>query len=213
VDLCRDKVVFTREMTFPSYSAVSSCIMIQTKTPVGKLSRMHSWLHVLRDNKGKHRKKIQPRHRKSKKFSSDTEIFGLSSIELYIFFGGNQYGHASSEGPWVGHKLTAGEMDTVCTVLYTAIYFTEIPQGHGALPEDFVIVMGCAGLMWSIWRKRLWGIHMRQGVTKRFRLSLLTNSALVFEPRRGGMGGVAGSQPQSKELVRGPPELFQHFRL
>jgi hypothetical protein len=36
-----------------------------------------------------------------------------------------------------------------------------------------------------------------QGVTMRFRLSLLTNSALVYEPKCGGRGGVAGSQPVS----------------
>jgi hypothetical protein len=35
------------------------------------------------------------------------------------------------------------------------------------------------------------------GVTKRCRLSWLTNSALVFEPKCGGRGGVAGSQPMS----------------
>ncbi len=35
-----------------------------------------------------------------------------------------------------------------------------------------------------------------QGVTKRCRLSLLTNSALVYDPNCGG-GGVAGSQPMS----------------
>ncbi len=38
----------------------------------------------------------------------------------------------------------------------------------------------------------------KQGVTKRCRLSLLTNSALVYESKCGGMGGeVAGSQPMS----------------
>ncbi len=36
-----------------------------------------------------------------------------------------------------------------------------------------------------------------KGVTKRCRLSLLTNSALVYESKRGGRGGVAGSQPMS----------------
>jgi hypothetical protein len=34
-------------------------------------------------------------------------------------------------------------------------------------------------------------------VTKRCRLSWLTNSALVYEPKCGGKGGVAGSQPMS----------------
>ncbi len=36
-----------------------------------------------------------------------------------------------------------------------------------------------------------------QGVTKRCRLSWLTNSALVCEPKCWGRGGVAGSQPMS----------------
>jgi hypothetical protein len=36
-----------------------------------------------------------------------------------------------------------------------------------------------------------------QGVAKRCRLSLLTNSAFVYEPKGGGRGGVAGSQPMS----------------
>ncbi len=40
-------------------------------------------------------------------------------------------------------------------------------------------------------------IHSMQGVTKRCRLSLLTNSALVYESQCGGWEGVAGSQPMS----------------
>jgi hypothetical protein len=36
-----------------------------------------------------------------------------------------------------------------------------------------------------------------QGVTKRCRLSWLTNSALIYEPKCGGSGGGAGSQPMS----------------
>ncbi len=35
------------------------------------------------------------------------------------------------------------------------------------------------------------------GVTKRCRLSLMTNSALVYESQCGGIRGVAGSQPMS----------------
>jgi hypothetical protein len=38
-----------------------------------------------------------------------------------------------------------------------------------------------------------WG----QGVTKRFRLSLLTNSALVYASPNAEGSGVAGSQPMS----------------
>jgi hypothetical protein len=46
--------------------------------------------------------------------------------------------------------------------------------------------------------------HRDQRVTKRCRLSLLTNSALVCESQCGGMGGggVAGSQPQSTHRAR-----------
>ncbi len=36
-----------------------------------------------------------------------------------------------------------------------------------------------------------------QGVTKRCRRSLLTSSALVYEPKCGGEGGVAGSEAMS----------------
>ncbi len=36
-----------------------------------------------------------------------------------------------------------------------------------------------------------------QGVTKRCRLSWLTNSALVNEPKCEGRGGVVGSRPMS----------------
>ncbi len=36
---------------------------------------------------------------------------------------------------------------------------------------------------------------LTQGATKKCRLSLLTNSALVYEPQGGEIGGVAGSQP------------------
>ncbi len=39
-----------------------------------------------------------------------------------------------------------------------------------------------------------------QGVTQRCRLSWLTNSALVYEPKCGGKGGVAGSQPMSTDV-------------
>ncbi len=38
---------------------------------------------------------------------------------------------------------------------------------------------------------------MTQGVTKRCRLSWLTNSALVFELKYEGRRGVAGSQPDA----------------
>jgi hypothetical protein len=43
-----------------------------------------------------------------------------------------------------------------------------------------------------------------QGVTKRCRLSWLTNSALVYEPKCGGGEGVAGSQPMSAAVHMEP---------
>jgi hypothetical protein len=44
-----------------------------------------------------------------------------------------------------------------------------------------------------------------QGVTKRCRLSWLTKSALVYEPKCGGKGwGVAGSQPMSTAVHMEP---------
>ena len=46
----------------------------------------------------------------------------------------------------------------------------------------------------------IWSLHtVFQGVTKRCRLSWLTNSALVYEPNAGG-GGVAGSQTMSTDV-------------
>jgi hypothetical protein len=41
------------------------------------------------------------------------------------------------------------------------------------------------------------GGGVRQGVTKRCRLSWLTNSTLVYEPKRGRGRGVTGSQSTS----------------
>jgi hypothetical protein len=58
----------------------------------------------------------------------------------------------------------------------------------------------------------LWG-GARQGVTKRCRLSWLTNSALVYEPKRGGRGGVAGSQPLSTAVQRSPNKLWRSYSI
>jgi hypothetical protein len=46
------------------------------------------------------------------------------------------------------------------------------------------------------------------GVTKRCRLSWLTNSALVYEPKCGG-GGVTGSQSVSTAVHRSPNKLWR----
>jgi hypothetical protein len=47
-----------------------------------------------------------------------------------------------------------------------------------------------------------------QGVTKRCRLTWLTNSALVYEPNYRGWGVVVGSQPMSTALHRSPNKLW-----
>jgi hypothetical protein len=47
-----------------------------------------------------------------------------------------------------------------------------------------------------------------QGVSKRCRLSWLTSSALVYKPKCGGWGWVAGSQPMSTAVHRSPNKLW-----
>ncbi len=49
---------------------------------------------------------------------------------------------------------------------------------------------------------------MKQGVTKRCRLSWLTNSVLVYEPKCGGEVGVAGSQQMSTAVHLEPQIKF-----
>jgi hypothetical protein len=48
-----------------------------------------------------------------------------------------------------------------------------------------------------------------QEVTKRCRLSWLTNSALVYEPKCGDRGGVTGSQSMSTAVHRSPNKLWR----
>jgi hypothetical protein len=43
-----------------------------------------------------------------------------------------------------------------------------------------------------------------QGITQRCRLSWLTNSALVYEPKCGGGGEGAGAQPMSTDVHMEP---------
>ncbi len=51
-----------------------------------------------------------------------------------------------------------------------------------------------------------------QGVTKRFRLSwLVTNGALVYEPKCWGREGVAGSQTMSTAVHRSPNKLTPYI--
>jgi hypothetical protein len=53
--------------------------------------------------------------------------------------------------------------------------------------------------------KELWrSVTAWMGLTKRCRLSWLTNTALVYEPKCGGRGGVAGSQSMSTAVQRSP---------
>ncbi len=47
------------------------------------------------------------------------------------------------------------------------------------------------------------------GFTKRCRLSWLTNSSLVHEPKCGGRGRVLGSQPMSTAVHRSPNKLWR----
>jgi hypothetical protein len=63
------------------------------------------------------------------------------------------------------------------------------------LPTEDAALMGAAS--WEpASAERYEIIGMEQGVTKRCRLSFLTNSALVIRVQMRGEGGVAGSQPQ-----------------
>ncbi len=56
-------------------------------------------------------------------------------------------------------------------------------------------------------------IGLSQGVTKRCRLSWLTNNALAYEPKCG-RGGLAGSQPMSTAVHRSPHKLWRsHYIL
>ncbi len=48
-----------------------------------------------------------------------------------------------------------------------------------------------------------------RGVTKTYRQSWLTNSALVYEPKCGGRGRVAGSQPMCTAVHRSPNKLWR----
>ncbi len=51
-------------------------------------------------------------------------------------------------------------------------------------------------------------VYENQGVTKSCSLSWLTNSALVYEPKCGGRGGVAGSRPMSVQLCTWSPNIL-----
>ncbi len=55
------------------------------------------------------------------------------------------------------------------------------------------------------------GASFWQVVTKTCRLSWLTNSALVYEPKCGGRGGVAGSQPMSAAVHRNQTKLLSPY--
>ncbi len=50
--------------------------------------------------------------------------------------------------------------------------------------------------------------HLHQGVTRRCRLSWRTHSSFLHEPKCGGEGGVAGSQPMSKAVHRSLNKLW-----
>jgi hypothetical protein len=69
----------------------------------------------------------------------------------------------------------------------------------------------CVGLCGVGYRVRLSGDRRAraEGVTKRCRLSWLTNSALVYESICGGRGGVAGSQPMSTSVHMVPKKTLE----
>jgi hypothetical protein len=52
-------------------------------------------------------------------------------------------------------------------------------------------------------------ILLQKGVTKRCRLSWLTNSALVYETKCGWRGGVAGSQPMGTSVHRSYDKVWR----
>ncbi len=67
-------------------------------------------------------------------------------------------------------------------------YSCSVYHGNSMMQTDIIVV-----------RATLTGLGVEQGVTKRCRLSWLTNKALVgeYEPKYGGRGGAAGYQPLS----------------
>ncbi len=54
---------------------------------------------------------------------------------------------------------------------------------------------------------------IHRGVTKRCRLSWLTNSALVYESKCGGKVGVVGSQPMSTAVHRSPNNFRRSYSI
>jgi hypothetical protein len=54
---------------------------------------------------------------------------------------------------------------------------------------------------------------VHQGVKTKCRPSCLTKSALVYEPKCGERGGVAGSQPMSIAVHRSPNKLWKSISM
>ncbi len=79
---------------------------------------------------------------------------------------------------------------------------TEACRDGPRLPAEDAPLMGAASayMAETASPERYEIISMEQGVTKRCRLSFLTNSALVIRVPMRGEGGVAGSQPMSKAV-------------
>jgi hypothetical protein len=71
----------------------------------------------------------------------------------------------------------------------------------GGTPEFCCAVVNIASFDSEKFQVR---VCFAQGVTKGCRLSWLTNSALVYEPKCRGGGGVAGSQPMSTAVHMEP---------
>ncbi len=80
---------------------------------------------------------------------------------------------------------------------------TEACRDGPRLPAEDAALMGAASahMAETASPERYEIISMEQGVTKRCRLSFLTNSALVIRVQMLGKGGVEGSPPLSKAVL------------
>jgi hypothetical protein len=88
----------------------------------------------------------------------------------------------------------------------TALYGTEWREGGFRLGWQFLLL--------EIAHERAdKTVDQGLGVTKRCRLSWLTYSVLVYEPKCGGSGGVAGSQPVSTAVHRSPNKLCRSYSI
>jgi hypothetical protein len=69
----------------------------------------------------------------------------------------------------------------------------------------FYVLCASLGLDVQLWSWSLETIRHHQGVTRRCRLSWLTNSALIYEPKCGGRGGELRGLSQWVQLCKWSP--------